>query len=97
MPSTKKNRQTTKVRVQPNLTRRRFDLLLWAQEYIKQKLSTQRSNGPGSKNIFALANLDSDLLICDKGRFKPFNTKKSAMVILNSVFAPSSVTNNDQQ
>ena len=86
------NRRKTKTRVQPNLTKRRFDLLHWTQLQIRtqmiKKHGTDNRNIPRKDNVFALANSESNLLICAGGKFVPFFSQEEAMETLNQFFKP---------
>ena len=83
-------RKKLKIRVQPNLTKRRFDLLRWTQLHIKSKMIVRHGsdfrNVPRKDAVFALANVESNLLICVGGKFKSFNSEEEALETLDSVF-----------
>ena len=83
-------RKRQKIRVQANLTKRRFGLLQWTQQQIKMRLTNKfgddLANLQRKDNVFALANMESNLLICVGGKFQPFNSLKEAQVILDNAF-----------
>ena len=81
------NRQKTKVRVQADLTKHRFQLLKSTQSYINQKLSGTRRNDD-SRKCFAFANVESDLVLrLGDGGFRTFKDDDEAKQLIDRFLA----------
>jgi len=85
-----KNRQKTKVRVQADLTRHRFQLLKSTQSYIKQKMSAahgRERNVNDNNKCFAFANAESDLVLrLGDGGFRKFKDNEEAKKLVDRFF-----------
>ena len=94
------NRNKQKIRVQANLTKRRFGLLQWTQQQIRTQLTNKfgddLSNLQRTDSVFALANIESNLLICVGGKFHPFNSLKEAQEVLDIAFEPHHTDDEDE-
>ena len=82
------NRQKTKVRVQADLTRHRFQLLKSTQSYISQKMSsTGGRDRSDNRKCFAFANVESDLILrLGDGGFRTFKDEDEAKKLVDRFF-----------
>ena len=82
------NRQKTKVRVQADLTRHRFQLLKTTQSYIAQKMSsTGGRDRSDNRKCFAFANVESDLILrLGDGGFRTFKDEDEAKKLVDRFF-----------
>ena len=82
------NRQKTKVRVQADLTRHRFQLLKSTQSYIAQKMpSTGGRDRSDNRKCFAFANVESDLILrLGDGGFRTFKDEDEAKKLVDRFF-----------